>query len=216
MKEHNIPKIIKFFENSVDNVHCLQSCVKSLLCFYFPNRIFTDEEIDNETVQKGGWSWLTPAAIWLHRLGLNVTLYSKFNYEEFALGGEEYLKKIWDNDKFVNEQKNGSLKNILLIQKVTKELISADLWKNEELSIKNLKSELGNKNTFAIGKTIYEWLNGQDILGTPHYVLVKKEYAPGIWSINDPGLPGIENRKIQQTIGTRSILLDTLLIKAKL
>ena len=117
-------KIITFFENSHDNTHCLQSCIKSLLSFYFFNDVFTDKEIDTKTIHTGGWSsWLPPAVIWLNELGLNVKLYSEFDYERFINEGEKYVRELKGEDIFNHEKRNGSYQNISLIQEACSKIV---------------------------------------------------------------------------------------------
>ena len=149
-----MPKIIPFFENLPDNTHCLQSCLKSVLAYYFPDRTFTAEEIDKQTIQTGGWSWLPPAVIWLHDLGLNVELYSLFDYSRFAEFGKEYMKdtkKIYlfwlagtyvntsDKTKFFDENFNFHAGNATLQQQIKDGVTEEAIRKTWEPGIAKFK-----------------------------------------------------------------------------
>jgi len=206
-------KSIPFFENSADNIHCLQACVKSLLAHYFPEKGFSDQEIDKETLQTGGFSWLPPSVVFLDNLGLDVKLYSKFDYGEFAENGEEFLKATWDANRFATEKSSGALDNILLIQKAAQEMRDRDLWSASPLANDELRLELESGNTFAIAKTVYEWLDNQYVNGTPHFILIIKEYGAGTWRIHDPGIPGKQDRKVPQRINNHDIFGDLLIVK---
>lgn len=206
------PKTIPFFENSPDNFHCLQSCVKSLLSSYLPDRVFEDDEIDENTIQKGGWTWLPPAVVWLHELGLDVKLYSLFDYKRFSEEGEAYMKEFRSEEAYLKEKQNGAYDNAHLIQLSCQKMIGYCLWEQSQLSKENLEIELENESTFAVGKTLYEWLDGRQG-NSSHYVTVIKKYAPGVWRAHDPGLPGKENRKIPQVFSNQNIFGDILLVK---
>ncbi len=206
-------KTIPFFENSSDNLRCLQACVRSLLSFYFPNKEFTLEEVDRRTLQFGTWSWLHPSALFLHDLGLTAELYSPFDYAAFGERGMEYLKDIWPAERIAYEEQHGGLKNLDLIQAAAKGAAEAGVLEKQAIGLEELRTRLEQPNTFAIGKTKYEWLAGLPVLpGTAHYVLLIKEYKPNTWRIHDPGYPGIENRKVPQTLGPMNILSDVLVI----
>ena len=206
------PKTIPFFENSPDNLHCLQSCVKSLLSLYFPDRVFDDNEIDEKTIQEGWWTWLPPAVVWLHELGLDVRLYSSFDYRRFSQEGESYMKEFKTEEMYLKEKQNGAYDNLPLVQLAYQKMMSCDLLEQSQLSKENLEIELESEHTFAVGKTIHEWLDGRPGLSS-HYVVVIKKYAPGVWRVHDPGLPGRENRKIPQSFNEYNIFGDVLLVK---
>lgn len=91
-----------------------------------------------------------------------------------------------------------------------------NLWRNKFLQPEVLQKALEDKNTFAVGKTVYEWLNGEYVDGNSHYVLIIKEYSPGKWRVHDPGLPGIANRKVPQNINGQNIFGDILLVRGYL
>lgn len=88
--------------------------------FFNSSKSFSDDDIDRHTLQIGGWSWFPPAVVWLYNLGLNVELFSEFNYKNFAEEGELYLKKEWDSERFNKEKDNGSFKGITEIQEASK------------------------------------------------------------------------------------------------
>ncbi len=211
-RSNNRPKIVTFFPNKEDNIHCLQSSVKSLLSFYFPDKIFTDELIEEKTLYSGGWSWLVPTVVWLNELGLEVSFFSRLNYEELSNRGEEYLRELKGDILYNHEHQNGAYLNFASIQESSKTMIELGLWNNQNLSVAELSSSLEASNTLAISKTVYEWMDGRQGL-TGHFVLVLKQYKPGEWLVHDPGLPQKENRKVNQLINGENIFSEVLLIK---
>ena len=115
-------KEINFFENSQDNLHCLQACIKSVLSFYFPDKVFSDKEIDRHTIHNGGWSWLPPSVVWLQEIGLDVVLFSQFDYKRFAEQGEGFYKEFKGELAYQHEVQNGSVKNLKEIQKASQQV----------------------------------------------------------------------------------------------
>lgn len=209
-------KVVPFFPNADDDLHCLQACVKSVLKYYFPKRNFTDERIDEKTGFSDGWSWLPPTVVWLNELGLKVHLYlpaTIFDYEVFSQKGTDYLKEKWKEDRFEREEKAGALKNISIIQKSTKEMVEKGFLKKERLGVKQLTDKLEKSKNLAIGKTVYTWLAGNYTLGNSHFVLVIKKYSTTMWRAHDPGLPPHENRKVPLKINNHSIFGDIVLIE---
>ncbi|MBU0974872.1 hypothetical protein KKD03_04185 [Patescibacteria group bacterium] len=196
-------KIVPYYPNSEDNIHCLQACIKSALAFYFPNEKFEDNVVDQKTLQIGGWSWFPPAVCWLNSLGIKVKIYSIFDYNRFASEGENYLRefKKWFYEV---EEKAGAYKNLKELQDFTKKMISNNLWANEIIDSEKLIELLKDEKTLAIGKTIYESLDGtpssQVKNPTSHFVLLIKEYNYHQWLLHDPGLPERPNRKVEKSL----------------
>lgn len=203
-------KDVPFFPNEPDNNHCLQSCVKSVLSFYFPKKVFSTKTIENKTIFNNGWSWLPPSVCWLNELGLKVKLYSKFDYLQFADMGEMYLKEF-KREAFEIEKRNGSYQNINTIQKYSNLMINNHLWVYKKMEIENLCKLLSKPNTLAIAKTVYQFLDGSNpnTVSDPvsHYIIIIKEYNYHQLLIHDCGLPPKPNRKIAKNILFGDILL---------
>jgi hypothetical protein len=209
-------KEVPSFSNTADNNGCLQACVKDVLAYYFPKRLINDKEINEKTGQCGGWTWLPPAACWLNNLGLDVKLYwnsKNFDYKSFALYGTSYLKKQWSSERFDWEEQHGAYKNIDFVQEKAKEMVNKNIYVGKRLSTALLLKFLGNQESLAVAKTIYQWLSGDYVLGDGHFVVVIDSPKPGFWRINDPGLPEMPNREISSKIKDHPVFLDTLLIK---
>ncbi|MGA2911530.1 MAG: hypothetical protein ABSE17_02740 [Candidatus Levyibacteriota bacterium] len=206
-------KIVKAFSNTKDNTFCLQACIQSVLNFYFPTKTFSESEVSKNTgYHPKYFSWSPQAVVWLNSLGLNVKLYSPFNYNRLVNGGLAYLKEF-KKDIYDLEEKRGEYKFLPEIQKAAKEMVDRKLWIDQLMKIEDLENQLSKQNTLCIGKTIYEWLDGHYIAGTSHFIVVVKKYSSGIWLIQDPGLPMVGNRKVNQSINNHSILGDIILVK---
>lgn len=208
-------KVVPFYPNSPDNLHCLQACIKSVTQYYFPDKHFSDKEIDVFTCFESGWSWIIAAVNWLDELGLQIKLYSPFPYDQLILEGEKFMKKFKGEAVYEYEKQNGSYKNLPLIQKSAELMITRKLWEQNKLNNSDLAQLLKNEQVLAIGKTVYEWLSGNYLPLEKlhsHYVLIIKEYSPGIWKVHDPGLPPAPERKVSNTINNHDIFGDILVI----
>jgi len=206
-------KVVPFYPNESDNLHCLQASIRSILDYF---KIDCDKDkVDENTGFFGTMSWLPHSVNWLSEVGLDVKLYSICEYDKLIDSGEEYLKTL--KGQFFDKEKNeGQYKYLDKVIEASKQMIDKKLWINKQMSIEELKINLDNEKTLAIAKTIYEFLDGRAIAGNPHFVTVIKEYRPGEWLIHDPGLPGVERRKVSQIIeGGVKIFGDIVLISEK-
>jgi len=190
----------------------LQASVLSILDYYFPNKFSEKDVAKNTDYHPKYFSWTPKTIVWLHTLGLDVKLYSPADYERIASEGLKYLKEL-KGEMYEVEKNRGEYKYLPEIQISIKEMIANNLWVNKMLGIEELKMELKNENTLAIGKTVYEWLDGIYIAGKSHFITLVKEYSPGVWLIQDSGLPKKQDRKTNQYINDHSILGDIILIK---
>jgi hypothetical protein len=205
-------KFVKAYSNTPDNTFCLQACVLSVLTFYFPEKIFKEVEVSDKTgYHPKFFSWIPQAVVWLAELGLNVELYSPFNYKRFANEGLAYLREF-KKDAYIIEEERGEYKYLPEIQVFAKKMVSKKIWVDKMLSVEELRDELKNEKTLAIGKTIYELLDRRFGI-TSHFIVLVKEYSSGVWLIQDSGLPMRQDRKVDQYFNNDSILGDTILIK---
>lgn len=206
-------KIVKAFSNTEDNTFCLQACVQSILDYYFPTvKITQSEIIKNTGYHSNFFTWSPQTVVWLNSLGLDIKLYSPFDYKRLIDEGLVYLKEF-KKEAYDIEEKRGEYNFLPDIQTAANVMIRKNLWIDERLDVEKLEELLEDQNTLCIGKTVYEWLDGNYIMGNSHFVVVVKKYASGKWLIQDPGLPIKENRKIDQFINNHSILGDIILIK---
>lgn len=146
-------------------------------------------------------SWLPHSVNWLYELGLNVKLISPFRYDELALRGEEYLRDFKGDTIFQKEKNEGQYNNLDKVKEACEVMVKNNLWVNSKMSISELSNFLNIADNVAIAKTVHEFLSGNAVAETSHFVTVMKEYKPGEWLIHDPGLPPIERRKVKQVIG---------------
>jgi hypothetical protein len=210
-------KIVRSFSNSSDNLHCLQACVKMVLHHCLPGKKFSESLIDKKTGHVGGATWILPAVIWMDKLELTVNLFSTFDYANFGKRGESFLKENWNDWKYEFEKNTGALKNLSFVQQAAVEMVARKLWTKEVIDQNYLAKVLKSEKNLAIGKTIYELLDGNSkpTVSHSHYVVLVKEYSFHNWLVNDPGLPEKAGRVVPKIIDNRSIFNDVLLIEGK-
>lgn len=198
-----------------DNLHCLQSCVRSTLEYFIPNKRFSKNYIDSKTLfDRKSLSWILPSVVWLDYLGLKVKLFSPFDYPRLIREGEGYLREFKGEDIFNYERSKGSYLNLDQIRKSAEEMIKKNLWVNRLMEIDELTKLLVNNSCLAIGKTIHEWLSNNFVKqGTQHYILFLEANNNQKWIVHDPGKPLIKYREIQQLINNYYIYGDILLIE---
>ncbi|HSX49148.1 MAG TPA: hypothetical protein VLE44_02720 [Candidatus Saccharimonadales bacterium] len=170
--------------------------------------------IDRKTGQIGNSTWFPPLVVWLKKLGLDIKLYSLFDYDQLVTGGDVFLKKNWDPDRYEREKDTGALKNLDFVRKETSKMMLGNLWVKEKLEVDILSKKLENNKTLAIGKTIYEWLDGNynNGTGTAHYVVLIKEFDVNQWLVHDPGLPPKDWRIVPKYINNDSVFSDIMII----
>lgn len=197
--------------NQLDNA-CLQSCVKGILDYF--KRSDQIANVDKNTgYHADAFSWIPQTVNWLSSLGFEVSLYTPGNYDSLSIDGIEYLKTI-KGDIFEFEEARGDYKYIDELQEASKLMIKNNLWIKESLSDIRLAQALTDNYTLAIGKTVSQWLSGYYETNNPttHWVNVINEFSQGIWRINDPGLPPIQNRTVQKMINGNRILIGEILL----
>lgn len=206
-------KIVPAYGNR-DNLHCLQSCVRSTLEYLLPNKRFSKNYIDTKTeFNKESLSWMLPSVDWLDKLGLNVKLYSPFDYSRLVCEGELYLREFKGEDIFDYEKRKGSYLNLDKIRKSADYIITNNLWINRQIKFQEIIQFLKNKNCLIIGKTVHEWLDNNYIKGAQHYVLIIEPGSSDHLIVHDPGKPLKEYREINSSINNHLIFGDALIIQ---
>lgn len=193
-------KIVPFYPNESDNLHCLQSCVKSVLSFYGITEL--PDDFDEQTGFFGSMPWSIHAVNFLYSQGLNVKLVTPFSCDRLVSEGEKYLEQFKGSQAFAKEKAEGQYNHLEKIRDAATDLISNNLWEERRMSISDIESFLSSENNLVIAKTVHEWLSGNLVMGASHFVTVIKEYNYQQWLIHDPGLPPVERRKVNKSLGS--------------
>lgn len=186
-----IYKDIPFYPNTDDNTHCFQAAFKMVLKYFYPKEKYSIEELDKITGKvESLWTWPTAGLIWLQEKGLKVANIDAFDYEEFIKKGGKYLIEEYGEEVGDEQIKNSDIEQEISLAKQFVNLVDT---KKEIPEIDDIKNLLKEDNIIIVN------LNSRVLDGKGgycgHSVVIKglnnKEFI-----INDPGLPGIENRKV--------------------
>ncbi len=184
-------KEIPFYANAEDGMHCFQASLKMVMKYFWPERDYSWDELDGITKKVSGlWTWPMAGLIWLEKNGLEVKNIENFDYNKFIKIGSKYIIEEYGEEVGNEQIKYSDINQELSIArefvekiKIEKKIPKVDEIKQlligDYLIIVNLNSRI---------------LNGRDGY-TGHFVVIKGFDKQG-FIINDPGLPGKENRKV--------------------
>jgi len=209
--------IIPFFENTKDNSHCFQACLKMVLKFYFPGKNYSYRLLDKITNHKKGmWTWQGEALLFLSKIGFEIVNIENLDYKRFATRGETYLKSIWSKEIFDLQDKYSNLKR--------EQQIARKLIKNKNISIINKETNIRDmedyfKKDFLLIVSVNPCVFSGEKCYWSHSVVIT-EIGQKYIKFHDPGLPGIENRRVNRKLFIKAMSKpwkeDTNLIALKL
>lgn len=200
-----MPKLnIPFYPNTEDDTHCFQAVLKSILKYYFPEKEYTWEELEQiSNKPPGKWSWEMAGLVFLKRLGLEVKNVRVFDYPAFIERGEEYLIELWGKEAGEASIEHGDTPRAqedakIFIQEITPENRPANydelikLFQDGYLIVCNINSYgLDNEPGFA-----------------GHFVLITDIDENSV-TMHDPGLPPHPNRKVDKATFLRAWYFST-------
>jgi hypothetical protein len=159
--------------------------------YFWPNEDYTWEELDKITAKAPGmWTWTMVGLIWLQEKGLEIKNIEPFDYEKFIQTCGQYLI-----DEFGEEVGNEQIKHCHIDQEVeaAKKFIKTINTKKEISSVEEIKELLLNE--YLIIVNLNAVVLDEKVGYAGHFVVIKGFDEQG-FILNDPGLPGIENRKV--------------------
>jgi len=183
---------IPFYNNTKDDTHCVQACLKSVLKFYFPQKDYSFNYLDKVTAhKKGKWTWNSAFLLFLANKDFEVINIEDFNYKKFSKYGESFLKKNWTEEMFLVQKKFSDLKN--------EQKLAGKLVQNKKVILKMKPAMLHDiRLLFKKGYILLSVVN-------PYVLERRKGYASHLVVIislgektitfHDPGLPPLKNRK---------------------
>jgi len=188
MEKFDIP----FYPNSKDDFHCVQSCLKSVLKVYFPNKSFSFSYLDEATAHKRNkLTWDFATLLFLLKKGFDIVYISNFDYKKFSEKGEKYLRHLWRNDVYQFQKEYSNLKQ--------EQNFAVKLSKEKRINYLKRSAKLSDLRIFfqkeyfilvAVNPFVFD---GEDEYGS-HMVLITNITKNFIY-FHDPGLPPKPNRK---------------------
>jgi hypothetical protein len=188
---YNVP----FYSNTPDDTHCFQAGLKMMLKYFMPEKDFSWEELDKVTAKvEGLWTWPIAGILWLKKMGFDVVDIEIFDYQKFADEGEKCLFEFYGQE-VGKEQVAHS--DIAQERKLAKELSEAHMVQLRLPTIEDITDLL--RDGYLIGCMLNsKALNGK-VGYVGHSVVIKGVYENQL-ILHDPGLPPLENRKVDFTV----------------
>jgi len=86
---------VPFYPNTADDTHCFQATLRMVMKYYWPEKEFTWEELDEATAKiEGMATWPFAGNIWLAENGMEVRVIQLFDNQRFVDDGVEYIKEF--------------------------------------------------------------------------------------------------------------------------
>ncbi len=186
---------IPFYSNTADDTHCLQACMKMIAGCFWPDKNYSFGQLDSITDKRPGlWSWSESMVVWFASQGVEVKEIGNFDYEKFIREGLEYFQEEFGEDVAKEVSLHSDINQGL---KFSKEMITLHCAQKRIPEIREI-GQLIKDNYIVCCNINAQALNmKQGYAG--HYIIVKNIDNRGI-TINDPGLPGLENRLVDHKI----------------
>ncbi len=186
---------VPLFGNSDEDVHCVQAVIQMVLKEHLPDRDYPLWYLDMVTHHfQGGWTWDTSVFRFLLDLGLELRVWSVFDFVRFANEGEAYLSTIWNAEEFRLQSINANLQ--------FEQLLARDFWMVERPLLTYTRNVLTKSDICALfdqGYLVVVSVNAyalDDEKGNcGHYVLLTG-YDETHVAFNDVGKPAVKNRTV--------------------
>lgn len=184
---------LPFFQNTKDDLHCVQAVLKSVLKYYFPQENYSFKKLDEITAhKKGKWTWKNAMIFFLASRGLEVVEIVDFDSQRFAEEGIFFLKENWPREVFEAQERYSDLRQEqlltrkLLKQKRVKLEMRIPLLSDMRRLLKEGYILMTNINPCVINNQEGYW---------SHFVLIVdigRDYV----IYHDSGLPPEPNKKV--------------------
>jgi hypothetical protein len=182
---------VPFYGNTDDGTHCFQAVFRMILKYYWPEKDFSWQELEEITAKVDGlWTWPTAGMLWLHNNGFEVHDVETFNYTKFIEKSGDYLID-WFGEKVGQEQ----IDHCNLDQEIeyAKQIVKSGLCETRTPKAFELKERLDEKY-LLICNVNSRVLNGKEGYAG-HFVLLTGYIHDG-FILHDPGLPSLQNREV--------------------
>jgi len=184
-------KEIPFYSNTPDDTHCFQAAVKMILKYFWPEEEYSWEELDQKTAKvEGLWTWPMAGLIWLKEKGLEVIDIEAFDYPKFIKQKGQYLIDEYGQEVAQSQIENSDIEQEIAIAQRFVQTINIRKAVPELEEIKRLLEE----DYVIIVNLNARTLNRKE--GYAGHMVVIKGFNEQGFVMNDPGLPGQENRQV--------------------
>ncbi len=184
---------IPFYPNTSDGTHCFQAALAIVFGHIWPDRKFSIEELDVISAKvPGKWTWPTAAMIWMIEQGLDIKLIEDFDYNDFAVRGEEFLVERLGVDVARAQIANSEISQELGFAKEFAKIAPLECRMPSFEDIEKLL----NEGFLLICNINAAVLYGQE--GYSGHFVVVFAYDETTVTIHDPGLPPKPSLKVKR------------------
>lgn len=182
---------VEFFSNTPDDTHCFQAALKMVLKYFYPEEDYSWEDLDKKTAKVGSlWTWPMAGILWLKEKGMDIKVIEPFDYKKFVEVGGLYLI-----DEYGEEVGNEQIKHSDIEQerKLAKKYIKKIEIEKRIPELTEIKDYL--EAGYLVGCNVNaKKLNNKD--GYVGHFIIVKGFNDNNLILHDPGLPPLENRKV--------------------
>ena len=187
---HKVP----FVSNTQDDTHCYQASLSMIVRFYHPELKPTFRELDIACGRpKDKTSWPFQGLLYLKSIGIDVHIVTPFRYDEFAVEGVEYIRRMYGDEVAEWQDENSDIP--------TEMKRAVELSKELTLEYRNptyediLEALKDNPVMCSINSAVTRGEGGY----TGHFVVIKCCNSTGVY-IHDPGLPAMSDRFVDREL----------------
>lgn len=182
---------VPFYPNEIDNLHCFQACLKMVLKYFWPEREFSKDELEKITAYNEKLlTWQMAGTLWMKNNGFEIRNIEVFDYGRFVQDGGKYLLEEFGAEVGKIQIENGDIPQ-------EQKFAAQYLQKVEiEKRIPNLNDV---KKLLQEGYLIICGVNSAALVERTDYLahsIVVKGFENNFLIIHDPGLPPLENLKV--------------------
>jgi len=186
---------VPFYENTPDDTHCFQATLKMVLKYFYPEEEYSRKKLEKITAKvEGLGTWPYAGLIWLSRKGMEVINIEDFDTQRFIDEGGKYLIAEFGEETGRAQIEHSDIKQE---QKIARQFIKIINVQKRVPELEEIKKFL--KEGYIIICNINSRALNLEKGYVGHFIVIKG-FEENSFKIHDPGLPGIENRKIEFSI----------------
>lgn len=188
-------KIVPFFANTKDDLHCYQASLRMILKFFLPEKNFTFKKLDELTGQKKGmWTWPMRGVLGMQQIGFKFVDIEEFDYQRVAQDAKKYLVEVYGEETAEKQIKHSDIFSVERDAQEFCEKIKIDYRLPTFKDIQDLLDK-GYLITCLVNSKTLSKKKGY----VGHCVVVFKCDSRNVF-LHDPGLPPLKNRKVSRML----------------